>query len=437
MNIKLALTAALLALGSSALMGAQAAYSGPKVELTFLSGFTGPDRPVMEDLVKGFNTANPNVTVRITAQEWGPINTQLPTLVASGRAPDIASTTENDLFNLIQRGALSSVTSAGLKTAGLDRSRFFKGVAATPVYKGKVYGIPAGFVSYAVFYNKDLLKKAGVSKFPTTKAEFLAAARACTVDKGGKKAGEAGFDAGNLDTWGVSLYNNWVGARAAFSVIVQNGGNLVDSKQNASFNTPQAVEAVQSLVDLVKDGVARPNSTEQGELAAFKQGKVCMFPSGVWYNDQFEKQEGFNFGVGFMPRIGSKKDAAWGGSQFFVLPVQKAGYDANKRAAALEFMNFMTQPAQNLAWSATGQLPLLPVVASDKKYTSQPISELFARLDDVYAMTGFPWTGQIASAFDGAWEAAYLGKKTVKVALDDGVSQANKQIAQVRASYTK
>ena len=99
-------------------------------------------------------------------------------------------------------------------------------------------------MSYAVFYNKDLLKKARVSTFPSTKAEFLAAARACTVDKGGKKAGEVGFDTKNLDTWGVSLYNNWVGARAAFSVIVQNGGNLVDSKQNASFNTPQAVEAV-------------------------------------------------------------------------------------------------------------------------------------------------------------------------------------------------
>ncbi|MCL6570030.1 MAG: hypothetical protein K6T35_14465, partial [Meiothermus silvanus] len=40
-----------------AAMGAASAqnYTGPKVEITYLHGFTGPDRPVMEELVKKFN----------------------------------------------------------------------------------------------------------------------------------------------------------------------------------------------------------------------------------------------------------------------------------------------------------------------------------------------------------------------------------------------
>ena len=34
---------------------ALAAYTGPKVQLTYLHGFTGPDRPVMEKLISQFN----------------------------------------------------------------------------------------------------------------------------------------------------------------------------------------------------------------------------------------------------------------------------------------------------------------------------------------------------------------------------------------------
>ena len=50
---------ALLALGTA---GAQ------KVSLTYLHGFTGPDRPVMEDLVRKFNASHPNIEVRAQAQ---------------------------------------------------------------------------------------------------------------------------------------------------------------------------------------------------------------------------------------------------------------------------------------------------------------------------------------------------------------------------------
>ena len=37
--------------------------------------------------------------------------------------------------------------------------------------------------------------------------------------------------------------------------------------------------------------------------------------------------------------------------------------------------------------------------------------------------------------FDAAWEAAYLGKKTVPQALNDGVREANKQIEQARKNF--
>lgn len=420
---------ALLALGTA---------SAQKVTLTYLHGFTGPDRPVMEDLVKKFNASHPNIEVRAQAQPWATTWQQLPALVASGRAPDIAVINEDQITGFVARGAVSPLSPAEMKAAGIDRTKFFGPLFSTADYKNQAYGVPVSSVAYVMFYNRDLMKKVGLdpSKPPRTRAEFLKAVQVCTVDKSGRKSTQAGFDAKNLDTWGVSLYNNWVGARAAYAAILQNGGSLTDKNQNAAFNTPQAVSAVQFMVDLVqKHHVARPNSTEEAELAAFSQGKVCFFPSGQWYLDRFESQK-MNFGVTFMPRVGGDvRDAAWGGSSHLTLPKQRPGYSAQKRKAALEFLAWMSQPAQNLQWTSTGSLPTQAAVAKDKKFDNSAISGIFDRLNSVYATSGYPWVGQVMSPFDQAWEAAYLGKKTVSQALNDGVREANKQIEQARKNF--
>jgi len=426
---------ALLALGTAS--QAQT-YTGPRVSLTYLHGFTGADRPVMEALVKRFNDTHPSIQVRAQAQPWGTTWQQLPSLVASGRAPDVVVINEDQITGFIARGAVSPLTPAEMKAAGLNKSNFFGPLFQTADYRGQSYGIPVSSVSYVLFYNKDLMKKAGLdpSKPPRTRAEFLKAVQACTTDKSGKLSTDAGFDPKNLDTWGVSLYNNWLGARAAYAAILQNGGTMMDKDGNAAFASPQAKSAVQFLVDLVqKHHVARPNSTEEAEKAAFKQGKVCFFPSGQWWLDEFEKQK-MNFGVTFMPRIGGNvRDAAWGGSSHLTLPKQRPGYDANKRRAALAFMSWLTRPEQNLTWTSTGSLPSQASVAKNPKFDNSTISGIFDRLGSVYATSGFPWVGQVMGPFDQAWEAAYLGKKSVDKALNDGVAEANKQIEQARKNF--
>ena len=432
--VKIALTFGAVLIAAVGVAQSTFSYKGPKVEITYLHGFTGPDRPVMEQLVKSFNDQNPNIVVKATAQPWGTTWNQIVPLVASGRAPDVAVINEDQVTRFIALGALDEMTPAAMRTAGIDKNRFYAPLFATADYKGKSYGVPVSSVAYVMFYNKDLLKKNGIAAAPKTRAELLTAARACTSDKSGKKAGEAGFDAKNLETWGISLYNNWVGARLAYSAILQSGGSLTDKDNNAAFNSPAAVEAVQFLADLVqKEGVARGNSTEESELAAFSQGKVCMFPSGQWYLDRFEKNP--SYALTFLPRIGAKQDATWGGSSHLTLPKQPAAYDRNKRSAALAFINWMSLPAQNLAWTATGSLPVMQTVAADKKFDGQVISGIFDKLGSVYATSGFPWGGQVLGPFDGAWERAYLGKQDAKTALDQGVVEANKQIAQVRSQF--
>ncbi|WP_240741691.1 ABC transporter substrate-binding protein [Deinococcus sp. KSM4-11] len=410
-----------------------AAYTGPKVQLTYLHGFTGPDRPIMEKLIAQFNASHPNIEVKGQAQPWGTTWQQLGPLVASGRAADIVAINEDQVTGFIARGALTPLTPAELTAAGIDKARFYGPLWATADYKGMSYGVPVHSVALAMYYNKDLLTKAGVTKVPTNRSEYLAAAQKCTVDKGGKHPGDAGFDAKNLDTWAAGVVNGWMGGTIAYSVTRQNGADLVDKAQDAAFTSPGAQEALQFLVDQVqKYHVSPANATEQSEIAAFRQGKACFNFNGVWMLEQYKGQTGLNFGVTPVPQLGTKMNAAWGGSSHLTLPRQRANYDKNKRAAALEFVSWMTQPAQNLTWTAAGGLPTQPAVAKDKSYDNNPVSGLFEGLPNVYATSGYPWVGQVRGAWDGAVEAAVLGKKTVAQALGDAQKEATKQIEQAR-----
>lgn len=413
---------------------ALAAYSGPKVQLTYLHGFTGPDRPIMEKLISAFNASHPNIEVKGQAQPWGTTWQQLGPLVASGRAPDVVAINEDQITGFVARGAVTALTPAELKAAGSNTSAFYPTLIKTATYQNQLYGLPLQSSALAMYTNKDLLKKYGVASVPKTQAEFIKAAQACTKDKAGKGPNDAGFDAKNLDTWGAGMPNGWMGGTIAYSALRQFGGDLVDAKQDAAINSAAARNALQFLVDWAQKYKTGPmNATEQSEITAFRQGKTCFNFNGVWMLEQYKGQSGLNFSISPLPRFGSK-DASWGGNSHLTLPKQRANYDKNKRLAALEFVSWMTQPAQNLAWTATGSLPTYPSVAKDKAFDNQPISGLFDALPTVYTTSGYPWVGQVRGAWDGAVENAVLGKKPVAQALADAQAEATKQIQQARQS---
>lgn len=94
----------------------------------------------------------------------------------------------------------------------------------------------------------------------------------------------------------------------------------------------------------------------------------------------------------------------------------------------------MTQPRQNLAWTASGAVPTQPGVARDPSYKTNPISGVFSGLKDTYIPTGWPWVSQVRASWDRAVESAFLGKKSPQQALQDEAAQAAKDIAQAKQS---
>src|SRR5690242_14012976 len=68
----------------------QPAAAAP-VKLTYWSGFTGGDRQAYEDLIKKFNDTHPDIQIDYQLQPWDSIAQKLPTAIASGAGPDLAT----------------------------------------------------------------------------------------------------------------------------------------------------------------------------------------------------------------------------------------------------------------------------------------------------------------------------------------------------------
>jgi len=404
-----------------------------QIELTYWHGFTGPDLPLMEQLVAEFNATHPDIVVRAEAIPWGNLWQQLEPSVAAGRAPDVVAVNEDVVTGFILRGALAEMTPTALADAGIEADRFFEPLWDTGIVDDAVYAVPVHSVMLVMYYNRAAFEAAGLDPDapPTNREEYLAAARALTTDTAGRHPGDDGFDSGNLATWAAGIPSPWMGGTIAYAVAAQNGVTFVDDADAGfapNFDSAAAQEAIQFLTDLVRvHGVSPANATEGSEIDAFRQGRAAMNFNGVWMLGQYAEQPGLDFGVAPFPQLGTERYATWGGSSHLALPVQRRA-DPDRQAAAMAFIGWMTQPEQNLFWTAAGGLPTQGAVAASEGYASNPMTGVADALDGTFVLTGFPFLAQFRGAWDAAFEAALLADKTVEQALADGVREAASRI---------
>ena len=137
---------------------------------------------------------------------------------------------------------------------------------AETTYNGQLYALPLYTNTIAIFYNKTLVKQAGITTLPTTWAEFAADAKktAHGSDLGFVFSGQAGPGEA---TW---QFDPW-----AWS----NGGSMLDPAGTAS------VQALSYLTGLVKSGAAPAsvvNWSQQQPIQEFEAGKAAFAENGLW-----------------------------------------------------------------------------------------------------------------------------------------------------------
>ncbi len=128
----------------------------------FLSGGDGVR---MKSMLDEFNKEHEGkVHIDATTLEWGvPFYTKVQTSAAIGQGPDVMTYHESRMPLGISEGVLSPLSPDELAAAGIKASDFGDAnwkAAQGP--DGKQYAVPLDIHSIILYYNKDMLKKAGL-----------------------------------------------------------------------------------------------------------------------------------------------------------------------------------------------------------------------------------------------------------------------------------
>jgi len=287
--------AALLAAGCGSAGSGGGTSSGGVVHLSMLTGFTGPDEPSYQALIKEFNATHPKIQVTMTVEPWATVGLKLPTSWATGQGPDLAtpSSDPGSIFNYIKtNSALALDPAVGTGANQIDSAAFPSSVKSAFTVGGKLYAVPANLATLALYYNKDMFTKAGITGPPATEAEFIADAKKLTLSSGGK-----------VSQYGLSLADN--NTIQMWPILEwMSGGNIIGSNNCASISDPASVAALTQWRQLVSQDHISPIGQSGADAdTLFASRKAAMEINGPWAAAGY-RSAGINLGIAEVP-VGS------------------------------------------------------------------------------------------------------------------------------------
>lgn len=172
------------------------------------------------------------------------------------------------------------------------KGRFIETFLSPSVLEGKTYGLPIAASARAMYYNKDLLAKAGVENPPATWDELRAAATKIKA-LGGENYG-FGLQGKEIETDVYYYYGMW-----------SYGTEILNKDGTSGLSTPGALEAAKLYKSLIDDGLTQPGVTSYAREDVqnlFKQGKVGMMITAPFLSNQIkEEAPDLKYGVAAIP----------------------------------------------------------------------------------------------------------------------------------------
>ena len=324
-----------------------ASSTGKTVTINYYGGWTGADLDKMTALVDEFNKSQTAVKVNFTSQQWSQMFTKFLADYQAGSSPEVVAMHTFEMGQFVNMNVLDS---DAIKSMNLNKSDYIETAWNGCNYNNTLYGVPLDVNMHALYYNKDLLDKAGITKAPSTKAEFIAAAQKLTIDANGKTAADSGFDSNNVKQYGFGFAMNHHSFYQTYALMNQMGYNpFTADMTKISLDTSKTSPAIQYLEDLIFKYKVVPVG-EKSPIDDFKAGKVAMIIDGNWQLSGLSAVT-FNWDTAEYPQIFDQK-AVWGASELLAIPKLK---DAEKQAAAKTFIKWMSE--NSAKWALSGQIP--------------------------------------------------------------------------------
>ena len=303
----------LLLAGLAACQPAPASTTPNPVTLRFTYWGSPIEKAAIERMVQAFEIANPDIDVEPIHIPNSEYIARVSAMLATGEAPDVGYLFETHAPQWAQDGKVLDLTPMVEGDPELS-SR----LPETYYYfaPDRTLGTSTSTEIMVMFYNRAVFDAAGLP-YPPARAEdawtwdeFVDVARRLTVDANGLHPGDAGFDVNRISTYGVSFEEDaWYGY---LPFIYSNGGSVVNDEGTALLlNSPEAVEAIQRLRDLMWVHHVMPTPEQQRQLptsdAMMQTRQLAMDIRGQWKLLDYASMDGLDFGVAVLPKMREAK----------------------------------------------------------------------------------------------------------------------------------
>ncbi len=374
----------------NALFMAQAAYSEADVRA----------------MTEAFTKANPDIKVNLEFVPYEGLHDKTVLAQGAGNAYDVV------LFDVIwpaEFAANNVLVDVSSKITDEMKAGVLPGAWTTVKYDGKFYGMPWILDTKYLFYNKEILEKAGIANPPKTWEELAADAK-IIKDKGILASPIA---------W------SWAQAEAAIcdytTLVSAFGGDFLKDGKPA-FQSGGGLDALKYMVDSYNSGITNPNSKEfleEDVRKVFENGDAAFALNWTYMynmaNDPKDSKVAGKVGVVPAPGVAGKSEASAvnGSMGLGVTTVSKHQDEAWK------YVVFMTSQATQNAYAKLS----LPIWASsyEDPAVTEGQEELIAAaktgLAVMYPRPTTPKYQEISVALQQAIQEALLGQSSPEDAL--------------------
>ena len=269
----------LLVLSASVIAGCggSSESSSGSADLTLWTGFTDRELGVMKDVIADFEKTHPDIHVKVVG---GISDDKIVAAIRGGNAPDVAHSFDAGAYTgaYCSNGAWIDLADY-MKQDGLSDDVFPEVPRQYSQFEGTRCALPMLADVYGLYYNKDLLAKAGIDSPPQTVSQLMDDA---------KKLTERNPD-GSLKVVGLDPFDGFYENVAAHWA-PQWGVDWVDESGKSNLAAqPGWADMLRWQKELIDwygyDNLVRWQASAGDEFSAqnaFERGKLAMNLDGEW-----------------------------------------------------------------------------------------------------------------------------------------------------------
>lgn len=227
--------------------------------------------PTLRAIADRFEEENPNIKVEIELTPYKEYFTVLETSATGGSAPDVFWMNAPHVTEYARGGMLTDLSPLIEGSELVAKEDFPESLINLYTVDGTWYGMPKGFDTIAVWYNKELFDAAGV-EYPTddwTWEEFVEKAEQLTDPEQGIFGTAVQLDE-------QAGWYNTIGSFGGFVIS--------EDKKTSGFDDEKTKAGIQCWVDLIDKGVSPTYAqlSDTGSQSMFESGKIAMLWNGSW-----------------------------------------------------------------------------------------------------------------------------------------------------------